>query len=384
MFFVPLWFPRCMIPRAGLLSFLLTATQCFAATNSIDGLLESIRAKSNVPALAAAVLRSNEIIAASAVGIRKFGAPERVTVEDKFHIGSCTKAMTSTLLAMYVEQDRLSWTTTIGKQFRTWPDTINAGYTNVTLEQLLSHRAGVPGDLTRGGVWSHAWQRNSQPPMEQRIALAKELLAMEPMHKPGTKYTYANAGYTIGMLMAERIEKRPWEELIREKLFNPLGMTSAGFGMPATPPDKVDQPWGHALRNGKVFPDPPGQSADNPAAIGPGGTVHCSISDLARFANLHLQGERGKSPLLKAETFKKLHTPLAGQDYGFGWIVTTRPWAKTRALTHNGTNTRNFTVMWLAPETEFAVVVACNLGGNTADKACDEAAWALIQKFAPK
>jgi CubicO group peptidase (beta-lactamase class C family) len=373
-----------MIPRTGLtlawLSASLIATQCFAATNSIDSLLESIRAKSNVPALAAAVVRSNEVVAVGAVGVRKFGSPEKVTADDKFHIGSCTKAMTATLAAMYVEQGKLSWTSTVGERFPDWRELIHRDYANVTLEQLLSHRAGVPGDLNRIGVWSHVWQRSSQPPMEQRVALAKELLVMKPMFPPGTKNTYANAGYTIGGLMMERLEQRAWEDLIREKLFKPLGMASAGFGMPSSL-DKVDQPWGHALKNGKLIPDPPGPSSDNPAAIGPGGTVHCSITDLARFANLHLQGERGGSTLLKAETFKKLHTPLEGQIYGFGWNVITRPWAKKRALTHNGSNTRNFTVMWLAPNLEFAVVVASNIGGTAGEKACDDAASKLIREF---
>jgi len=362
-----------------LLSFLASAFTS-SATQSLDLLLEPIRSKANVPALAAAVVRGNEIIAVGAVGVRKFGSPECVTVEDKFHIGSCTKAMTATLVAMYVEQGKLSWTATIGEKFPDWRNSIHSDYTNVTLEQLLSHRAGVPGDLSGIGVWSRVWQRSSQPPLEQRMTLAKELLAMEPMHSPGTKYTYANAGFTIGMLMIERMEKQPWEDLLREKLFKPLGMTSAGFGMPSSL-NKVDQPWGHALKDGKLIPDPPGPRSDNPAAIGPGGTVHCSISDLARFANLHLQGERGGATLLKAETFRKLHTPLEGQDYGFGWKVTTRPWAKSRVLTHNGTNTRNFAVMWLAPEIGFAVVVACNLGGETGDKACDQVAAKLIQEF---
>ena len=68
-------------------------------------------------------------------------------------------------------------------------------------------------------------------------------------------------------------------------------MNSAGFGMPATK-DKTDQPWGHRLKDGKIEAVPPGPGDDNPAAIGPGGTVHCSIEDLARFAAFHVHGER--------------------------------------------------------------------------------------------
>ncbi len=352
----------------------------FGSTASLDSLLEPIRAKANVPALAASVVRSNSIIAAGAVGVRKFGSPEKVTLEDKFHIGSCTKSMTATLAAMLVEEGKISWTTTIGESFPDWRGSIHRDYTNVTFEELLSHRAGVPGDLNKIGVWSHAWQRSANPPMEQRVALAKELLSREPEAKPGTKYIYANAGYTIAGVMIERLEHHSWEDLLRDRLFKPLGMTSAGYGMPASL-GKVDQPWGHSFSGDKLISDPPGLHADNPAAIGPGGIVHCSITDFARFANLHLQGEHGGSSLLKAGTFKKLHTPWAGQDYGFGWIVTTRPWAKGRTLMHNGTNTRNFAVMWLAPEIEFAVVVACNAGGKVADKACDDAAAMLIREF---
>src|SRR4051812_24042844 len=108
-----------MIPRGCLRAvlgcILLFAIRSIAAPDSIDALLEPIRAKSNLPALAAAVVRSNVIIAAGAVGVRKFGAPEKVTLEDKFHIGSCTKSMTATLAAMLVSEGKISWTTTIGE-----------------------------------------------------------------------------------------------------------------------------------------------------------------------------------------------------------------------------------------------------------------------------
>jgi CubicO group peptidase (beta-lactamase class C family) len=345
---------------------------------SLDSVLEPIRAKANLPALAAAVVRSNQIVAAGAVGVRKFGATNRVTIDDKFHIGSCTKSMTATLAAMLVEQNKFSWDTTIGSEFPDWE--VNPEYKPVTVAQLFSHIGGVPGDLARIGVWDHVWQRASKLPTEQRIALAKELLAREPAAKPDSKMTYANAGYTIAGVIMERREKRAWEDLLRERLFVPLGMSSAGFGMPGDAA-KLDQPWGHSLKDGKFIAMPPGFSADNPAAIGPGGTVHCSILDFARYAQFHLQGERGDTPILRGTSFTKLHTPAPGHDYAMGWFVTQRAWGKGRVLTHNGTNTRNFAVMWLAPNVDFAVVVVTNLGGDGANKACDTAAWTLIQQF---
>src|SRR5262249_39700259 len=131
----------------------------------------------------------------------------------------------------------------------------------------------------------------------------------------------------------------------------------------------------------------PGPGSDNPAAIGPGGIVHCSLPDWAKYVGLHLEAEQGRCVYLKHDTFVKLHTPGKGTDneqYAMGWSVATRPWAGTkdkpgRVLTHNGTNTMWFAVTWVAPERDFAVLIACNQGGDKAAKACDQAAWALIQ-----
>ena len=63
----------------------------------------------------------------------------------------------------------------------------------------------------------------------------------------------------------------------------------------------------------------------------------------------------------------------------FRWIVTDRPWAGGRALTHSGSNTMWYCTVWIAPARDFAVLVTTNQGGDEAAKACDEASWALIQ-----
>jgi CubicO group peptidase (beta-lactamase class C family) len=95
-----------------------------------------------------------------------------------------------------------------------------------------------------------------------------------------------------------------------------------------------------------------------------------------------MAGERGESKLLKAESFKKLHTALAdNHDYALGWIVLQRPWAKGRTLMHNGSNTMFYVVVWLAPEENCAVVVASNIGVDEAIQGCDEAAGKLISQY---
>ena len=340
--------------------------------------LESIRLKHKVPALAVAVVMDGKIVATNAIGFRKWGSPEQVTVDDKFHIGSVTKSMTATVAAMLVEQGKISWKTTIRELF---PDAeIDAQYHDVSLEQLLSHRGGVPGRPPRK-VWLDAWKATGSP-AEQRLQFVKAILAAPPEAKPGTKLIYSNQGYAIAGVMLEKASGKTWEELMRSMIFEPLGMTSAGFGAPASL-GNIDQPWGHELSFGSPRPHAPGPRADNPLAISPAGAVHCSIGDLAKYAAFHMAGERGEGKLLKPETFKKLHTPVEdNDDYALGWAALPRKWAKGNALWHNGSNTMFYVVVWIAPERNFAVVVATNDGAqDRAPEACDAAAVQMIHRF---
>jgi CubicO group peptidase (beta-lactamase class C family) len=368
---------------AGSLAYLIAADADVRPAESLPDptsrMLEAIRIQHGFPALAAAVIVDGRIAATNAVGFRTLGGTDPVTVNDKFHIGSVTKSMTATIAAMLVEQGTISWTTTIGESFAGL-ESLDPDYRDVTLEQLLSHRGGAPGRPPRL-LWIKAWNAAGSP-AEQRLEFVKGLLARRPEAKPGTRYIYSNQGYAIAGVMLEKAAATPWEELMRTRLFEPLEMNSAGFGAPATL-DTVDQPWGHrkALLTG-IESVPPGPRADNPPAIGPAGTVHCSLPDLARYVVFHMAGEQGGSDLLKPASFTKLHTPV-GDDYALGWVVLEREWAGGRALMHNGSNTMFYVVVWMAPDRNCAVIVATNIGRDKAFAGCDEAASKLIRQFFP-
>ncbi|MGZ8300996.1 MAG: serine hydrolase domain-containing protein, partial [Rhodoplanes sp.] len=119
----------------------LPALAC-AQMRPLDAELEKVRAKHGLPALAAAVVKDGAIIAAGAVGVRAHGTAVKVTIEDRFHLGSDTKAMTATLAAMLVEEGKLRWDSTIGEVLGGDVPGINPKLGAVTLEQLLSHSSG--------------------------------------------------------------------------------------------------------------------------------------------------------------------------------------------------------------------------------------------------
>ncbi len=337
--------------------------------------MEEIRAKHNLPALAAIVVIDGEVRYLDAVGVRKLGSPEKVTPEDEWHIGSCTKSMTATLAAMFVEKGMIDWDTTLVNVFSDWREQMNPAWRDVTLAQLLEHRSGAPHEAPRD-LWAEAWKKIGTP-MEQRREFVHGLLSRPPEVPPGSKFIYSNQGYAIAGAMLEKIAQKSWEELMREMLFEPLAMKSAGFGAPATP-GKVDQPWGHAGKERK--PVPPSPNADNPPAIGPAGTVHCSLTDLAHYADLHARGQVGDALLLKHETFLKLHTPPAGQDYAMGWNVVRRPWAGGMALNHAGSNLTFLVDIWVAPEKK-AVLIAATNAATEAEPAADQMVGLLVRRF---
>ena len=360
----------------GVLSIVAFAAVGELAAEDVSALLEPIRERHGLPGLAAATISAGEILDAGACGVRKSDGKDRVTLEDKWHLGSNTKSMTSSLAAMLVARGVMKWETTVADIFPKLK--MDAGWRGVTLEHLLTHRSGAPTEAPLK-PWLEAAGRAGTP-MEQRMKFVTGLLQTAPEQPPGTKFVYSNQGYTIAGAMMEQITRKPWEELMRENVFQPLKLTSAGFGAPGDA-KKVDQPWPHLALGKKFAHVTPGPFADNPPAIGPAGTVHMGIRDFAKYAGWHAAEGRREGALLGAEFFTKLHTAVGGGDYAFGWAVLNRPWAGGRVLTHTGSNTMNFAVMWVAPERDFAAVATTNAPGEEAAKACDEAVSLVIRRW---
>jgi CubicO group peptidase (beta-lactamase class C family) len=355
-----------------------------SSADDLTSLLDPIRQKYDLPALAGAIVTSKGLAGVGAVGVRKYGTNTPVTVNDQFHLGSDTKAMTATLLATLVEEGKLSWSTTLEQVFPELASRMNPAYRKVTLEQMLAHRAGFTDESWPKGKSNRDMYELPGSPRVQRAAYVEMVLSEPPVNEPGSTFLYSNRSYAVAGAIAEKITDISWEALMQTRIFDPLDMKTCGFGAmgePNSDSKKIDQPWQHTLLLAAHRPVEPGPRADNAPVIGPAGTVHCSVVDWGKFITAHLRGEQGQAGILKPETFKRLHTPPLGGDYGFGWIVVDRSWAGGRALNHAGSNTMNYAVVWMAPAKDFAVLVMTNQAGGETFNACDAAAAALIGRF---
>jgi CubicO group peptidase (beta-lactamase class C family) len=273
-----------------LLAIMVHTSDGQAQPRSDDGTLHAILqpylAHFNLPALAGAVVKDGKVVAAGAVGTRRIGTESPVSLADRFHIGSNTKAMTSLLAAMLVESGKLRWTSTVAEVFPELVGSAAPDIQNITLEQLLSHTSGIPSDTDQHEkLIQRSFAQEKRNLDELRYGIVLELVKQPLSSAPGKQFAYANMGYLLAGAMLERVSGRTWEELIAEHAFDRLGLKTAGFG-PQARLGRVDAPLGHAPREGQS----PKPILAGPVAIirkssGPRApcTCRCWISRLGLF-----------------------------------------------------------------------------------------------------
>jgi CubicO group peptidase (beta-lactamase class C family) len=365
-----------------LIAFVSPAAPIAAQERSLNATLDAIRVKYELPALAGAIAVKGRIVAAGATGTRVHGRNIPVSLDDRFHLGSDTKAMTATIAGMLVDEGKLRWDSTVGEILGADIVGLHPKFAAIRLEQLLSHSSGIPTDTKEMidlYVSGDGYDYNLS---DYRKRLIGVIGKSEPVVPQGSPFQYSNFGYITAGAMIEKVSGQPWEMLIRERIFAPLRLSTAGLGPQATM-GKIDAPIGHDVTDGKIAPRFWGPAADGPAVMGPAGIAHMSIRDFARWASWNA-GEGKRAPaLVKPETLKFIHaakvktpvienpkpgTPKTG-EYAFGWGIVTFPWTGHPILTHNGSNSMNLAIVFIDPAEDIAIVGATNFPGSRADAA---------------
>ncbi|MFG1302326.1 serine hydrolase domain-containing protein [Xanthobacter sp. V3C-3] len=366
------------------------------AMESLDSYLAQVRARYGLPALAAAVARNGEIIAAGAVGTRVAGKDIPVTLEDRFHLGSDTKALTATVAGTLVDEGKIKWTTTLGEVLGKKVQGINPALAAVTLEQLLDHTSGIPSDTPEIiDIYFNPVEFQKGPTDLRLDALERWKAHAPQVPKEGSPFQYANLGYIFAGAMLEEVSGQSWEQLVRERIYEPLGLKTAGFGPQATF-GRYDAPFGHSIDDkGVVTPIGWGSAADIPAVTGPAGIAHMSVLDFARWADWNAGGGKRGPAIVKPETLAEIHrprvktppfkdpppgTPAAG-EYAFGWGIVAFDWARAPVLTHNGSNSMNLAKVLVEPVSQLSVVVVTNYPEQQAEKAAREVQQHLYEMF---
>ena len=291
--------------------FLLTvSTICFGQKTVLFA--DTIRNTYNIPEISYAVVNAKSIVEIAASGKHSVDLPDTATLNDRFHIGSNTKAMTAFIIAKYVEKGKLKWTAKFFDLFPEWKEKSNPGYSNITLQDLLSHKAGI---------WPFQGEDDPEIPAfkgtnpEKREQFGRFVLTLEPVFPDEQNpFVYSNAGYTLATLMVEKVTGKTWEQLV-DKVFNQDLKLNVKLSWPEN--QKQRDTWGHNSENGKLIPVPStvGYHLD---FTEPAGDINIKLKDYIRFIQLNLKGLNGENNYLKAATYKFIHKGI--ENYSLGWF----------------------------------------------------------------
>jgi len=347
---------------------LAAALPARARSGEAEAALEAVFAEAAPPALAAGIVTREGLGWAGVRGVRRAGHEAAATLEDRWHLGSNTKAMTAAVFGRLVEQGRARWDLTLAEALPGL--TLDPAWATITPDDLMHHRAGLLDAGLLDQSWLIAAHGDLRPLPEQRAEFAARALGAPPAGPVG-QFAYGNGNYIVLGAVIEALTGHAWEQVMQAELYQPLNLASAGFGAP-----RGEAPWGH---RGGVGVDPAG-FADNPRALGPAGTAHMSMADYARFVAAMMGGA---PDWISDETRRHLLTPAAGSPpaYAAGWGVGSAPWAGVGGpgptITHNGSNTMWFATVLAAPERGIGLIALCN-DGMAGQRACTT----LIQRLA--
>ena len=335
----------------------LTASRAFAQSAGPDAALDAAAALAGgPPAIAAGIVTRDGLEWSGVRGVRQAGGTDKATLDDRWHLGSNTKAMTAAVFARLVDQGRAKWAMPLSEAFP--GATLDPAFADVTVDDLMRHKAG----LTDAAMASpNVARADPRPVMEQRAAVVDSALSRPPAGTRGA-FAYANINYVLVGAAIERISGKPWEEMMGSEIFQPLGLTTAGFGAPATNAKGGANAWGHFVApDGTKTPVDPAGVSDNPMLYGPAATAHMTLADYAAFVQAMIGG--APEGWLRPERIGVLTTPLPGDTYSLGWIARPEAWAgDTVTIAHEGSNTLWHAITVASPAKGLGFIALSNGG----------------------
>jgi len=334
-----------------------------AAKESLSGFDDAVTAamkKFEVPGMAIAIVKNKEVIYAKGFGLRDVEKQLPVTADTIFAIGSSSKAFTTFVLGTLVDEGKIEWDKPV-RNYIPWFKLYDPSMTErLTVRDLVTHRSGLPRhDL----VWYNNFDAS-------RESLVRKLAYLEPSADLREKWQYNNLMLLTAGYLTEVITGKSWEDAVRDRVLNPLGMKRTNFSVNDSQKDSdFAQPYGK--REGKVE-KLPFRPITN---IGPAGSINSSVNEMARWVIAHLNGGKyGDKKIAEAATVDDMHRPymttgvssefpeITGGEYALGWFVDT--YRGHRRVEHGG-NIDGFSAnVVLFPKDGVGMVVLTNLNGT--------------------
>jgi CubicO group peptidase (beta-lactamase class C family) len=338
---------------------------------AVSALLKGLVADAE-PGIAVLVRRNGRTVYEHGYGVRDLRTREPIDARTRFRLASVTKQMTAAAIMLLVRDGRLRYEDTLPQALPGFP----AYGSGVTIRHLLTHTSGLPdyeqlmenAEKQKGPLWT--------PERQIRDDEVLGLLEGEThgVFAPGTAWAYSNSGYVILGLVAARAAGRPLGDVLRERIFEPLGMTRT-LAYEKGKNEIPDRAYGHT-RESASFRETDQSSTS--ATLGDGGVYSC-LEDLAKWdeaLRTHaLLSEAEMKPALTPVRLANGSQPRwpeakeAGGDnlfpgrpvsYGFGWFLD--PWRRRPRAWHHGETMGFRSIVERFPADGLTIVVLANRG----------------------
>ncbi len=341
----------------------------------LSELVSKARENFKAPAIAVSVMNVDAIYLQEIQGVRVVDKPDKSTLDDYFHIGSCSKSVLAVMAAKLMEQDKITWQTRFFDVFPELKTNANAAYSDISLEDLFLCEAGIKA-YTNAETEPFPDYKSSVG--DRRLEFVNYLIAQPPSSKKKDgkfQHLYSNASYTMASAMLERVSNLSYEDLTRRTLSDDLGM-SVHFGWPNS--IGVDQPWGHTITKGKVESFPPEHDYKLPCLITPAGDLSMTPRDYAKYTQLHLRGLTGNDNYISSKAYRHIHFGHTGFSLG----VVNGVLGGKRYSGFDGSAGTFFCRSIIVPDSDFAFIIMTNAGSGTGSmEAVDWLAMRIVKVY---
>jgi CubicO group peptidase (beta-lactamase class C family) len=332
--------------------------------DGFDAFVADVMRDWKVPGLAVGVIRDGKIVVAKGYGFRDVGKKLPVTSQTLMAIGSNSKSFTVTLLGMLVDERKLE----LDKPVRTYlPDfelQDDVATRLMTPIDLVTHRSGLPRHDAMWGAGGFT-----------RKELYQRLRFLEPTATFRQRYQYNNLMFMTAGILVEQVAGQPWEALIKDRIFTPLGMLRSNTSVRdmAHAPD-FSLPY--VERGGKVVAVP----FRNIDAVGPAGSINSNIDEMLRYVRMHIdQGSVNGKPIVSRGFSARMQTVHSAPDFtfeaddpvytemgpgGYGLGVLVRSYRGHKHVSHGGGIDGFISAMTWLPHARIGIVVLSNLSGT--------------------
>ena len=328
-----------------------------------DELVAAVMREWKIPGLAVAAIKDGSVVLSKGYGYRDVERQLPVTPQTLMAIGSNSKSFTVTLMGMLSDEGKLDW----DKPVRTYlPDFElhdDVASRLMTPTDLVTHRSGLPRhDL----MWyGRAFTRKE---------LYQRLRFLEPSVSFRQRYQYNNLMFMTAGYLVEQLTQQSWDDLIRQRIFTPLGMTRSNTSVRHLP-SSGDYALPYMLRDEKVVP----VAFRNIDVVAPAGSINSSVEDMARYIQLHIQqGTHNGAALVSKRFATRMQSPhsalpiaadpeapvyaeLGPGAYGLG--VNVASYRGHKQVTHGGGIDGFISSMSWMPDEKLGVIVLSNYSG---------------------